>query len=160
MYLPLYTNQPNKPKKSQTAYTCFIQDNYKVIQQDLPDLKAKEVITILAQRWADATEEEKLKYKEKAANLAKENAQVVVEEVEVEEMVEDDGEEMVDIATAVAEAQQEKINTNGDLNCAEVLKKPDQPPRKKVVHDLLKRADEEEDVEVQAEEEDEEVEEW
>jgi len=171
---------PNKPKKSQTAYTCFIQANYKIIQKDLPDLKAKEVITILAQRWADTTEEEKLIYRERAASLK----EAQVEEVELKEMavvleeMQDNGEEMVDIATAVAEAQQEnvvhnllnKANKDDDenekeLNCVEVLKKPDHemPPRKKVVHNLLKRVnndDDEKEKEGLKEDQGEETEDW
>ena len=92
--------------------------------------------------------------------------------------MQDDGEEMVDIATAVAEAQQEnvvhnllkKANEDDDenekeLNCVEVLKKPDHemPPRKKVVHNLLKRVnngDDEKEKEGSKEDQGEETEDW
>ena len=58
--------EASKPKRQQTAYTCFVSDNYEVIKKNNPNMQSKDVIALIARQWAATSEEEKELWKERA----------------------------------------------------------------------------------------------
>lgn len=58
---------PGKPKRQQTAYTCFVSENYELIKKNHdPNMPSKDVIALIARQWAATSEEEKVLWKERA----------------------------------------------------------------------------------------------
>jgi HMG (high mobility group) box len=62
---------PNRRKRSHTAYTLFVHERYPSVKKENPHLQSKEVISIVARLWAAVPLEEKRVWKERAISSAK-----------------------------------------------------------------------------------------
>jgi len=80
-------HNPNRKKRSHTAYTLFVQENHPVVRARYPDLQSKDIIGLVARQWATINEEEKQAWKQKAI------ASAVVAEEGLEDDEEEDEEE-------------------------------------------------------------------
>ena len=61
---------PDRPKRSHTGYTLFMQEGYPSAKTEFPNLTSKELISLVARRWKDLTAEARAEWKERAKQQA------------------------------------------------------------------------------------------
>lgn len=59
-------HNPNRKKRSHTAYTLFVQENYPGVRAEYPILQSKDIIGMVARQWSSITDEEKKAWKQRA----------------------------------------------------------------------------------------------
>mmetsp|Transcript_40148 Transcript_40148/g.60260 ORF Transcript_40148/g.60260 Transcript_40148/m.60260 type:complete len:143 (-) Transcript_40148:370-798(-) len=62
--------EPKRPKRQQTAYTMFIQENYELVKKSNPTMSSKDITSIVAKQWANVSEEDKQVWKEAIEDAA------------------------------------------------------------------------------------------
>lgn len=77
-------HNPNRKKRSHTAYTLFVQENYPGVRAEYPILQSKDIIGMVARQWSSITDEEKKAWKQRATATSR---------MEQEETGQDDDEE-------------------------------------------------------------------
>lgn len=61
------TKDPNAPKRSRSAYIIFCNENRSSVQNNNPELGAKDVTKTLAKMWKSLPDKKKVTYNKKAA---------------------------------------------------------------------------------------------
>ena len=86
-------HNPNRKKRSHTAYTLFVQENHPAVRAQYPNLQSKDIIGIVARQWASVSEEEKQAWKQRAIATAVVADEGLEEEEEDDEHSEDESED-------------------------------------------------------------------
>ena len=60
---------PNKPKRPQSAYNLFYQEKAPLFKQENPELAQKDIMSIIGPRWKECTADEKSVFEERAKEL-------------------------------------------------------------------------------------------
>eukprot|EP01036_Dinobryon_divergens_P025161 gene25161-33682_t len=60
---------PNQPKKYLTGYQIYVSENQAKSKEENPNLSAREIISMLGQKWRESSEETKASFQEKSLAL-------------------------------------------------------------------------------------------